>query len=1295
MKWNDIESKSPIGPPRSGTTLQRSATLPANPKIAKSRVPFRVRSPSTDQNNNQNITMTSEDLLQPGHVVKERWKVVRKIGGGGFGEIYEGQDLITREQVALKVESARMPKQVLKMEVAVLKKLQGKEHVCRFIGCGRNDRFNYVVMQLQGKNLAELRRSQPRGAFSLSTTLRLGVQILKGIESIHSVGFLHRDIKPSNFSMGRLPFNNRRVYMLDFGLARQYTTTSGEVRCPRAAAGFRGTVRYASINAHRNREMGRHDDLWSLFYMLVEFVNGQLPWRKIKDKEQVGLMKEKYDHRLLLKHLPSDFKQFLEHIQSLSYADKPDYAMLASLFERCMKRRAIKETDPYDWEKTEQLSQINNQVNCSSILNSNAQAKNDVTNTNHAVPQVTVQASNISSNEQKQRKIDSDMNNIAATTEPVRHIDKVKADKNQNTGQVVYKNTQQKQNSDKQENPHVVEKIPPIPIKQFIIQQEQPETPETDGDLEYPMMNKLQKTASEVMIREHRHPPSAVKPNELAINDIKKSSSPAKRRSTSQVDNDAEKSNNNNNNSNNNNNENVNPAQVKQEKTTYGRLRVLTAPPTSVANVHELAQDASGSPRDNDNQPFQYDVKIVSSNEGRKNQRRHRPNSGSSVNLQRLNSSGTNRDHSITQFALIDDENVSALQQMTKGGGGLTLASQWKSQFDDSEETTDNEWKQEPQSPEHQRIQYISQHHQQQHPHYHTLPHHSSKHQQSNNHDHQMGHIKTSATQPQSLQTTPSQPVAPTTQKDMNNTQQFFIQHKGRKDDQSLKQKLKKKKSHLNIAGIESFPNIQDYLPHCWSEPALGNILRHNLEPPLLQQAAFDETIFKMDVNRNVGVRDICNDENAQSSVQPFVKLFQYKSLPNIAFGEYEIMSPKIRQTDTTFYYQANSSEPNNNYISNPCIVMEKNVGDNNEGEEAPQSPIEVGEEEHAISGRLEIRVLSKEQMAVKEPSPNPEESVYYDAVVTANGGGGSSVDASKPKEGGEKKDNVQYEEEFIWINKKDPQEKKYDIKVYEDSLKIQKYKIITIDKSDDALDGGEDGDENEVDKVPVVSGDNLKIEEGAQANDEIESTTDNRNENEKLRDNSTCSSSRIPVFNPSGSTRMLSQRSSWAGSEDGPDMCDLTPGLRRRRQNAEKYVTDPSQLNLRFTRPKSRPIVRTRGIPSHLLSAQPNGRQQAQQHPQLNDNEHNSSDTSVEDSKIQFQNNLRKFKAKCDNELEKLLEKCESRRKTSDRRYFGSESVSPSSRFVMGELGAKNVRRLDGATNTFNASKDDDGNGT
>ena len=105
--------------------------------------------------------------------------------------LWDSPDGITKMlilKVALKLESAKQPKQVLKMEVAVLKKLQGRKHVCRFIGCGRNDRFNYVVMQLQGKNLAELRRAQPRGAFSLSTTLRLGYQVSsktlfqKGIE---------------------------------------------------------------------------------------------------------------------------------------------------------------------------------------------------------------------------------------------------------------------------------------------------------------------------------------------------------------------------------------------------------------------------------------------------------------------------------------------------------------------------------------------------------------------------------------------------------------------------------------------------------------------------------------------------------------------------------------------------------------------------------------------------------------------------------------------------------------------------------------------------------------------------------------------------------------------------------------------------------------------------------------------------------------------------------------------------------------------------------------------------------
>ena len=126
----------------------------------------------------------------------------------------------------------------------------------------------------QSKNLAELRRAQLRGSFSLSTTLRLGYQILKGIEAIHEVGFLHRDVKPSNFAVGRTPSTMRHIFMLDFGLARQYTNAQGEVRPPRGAAGFRGTVRYASMNAHKNKEMGKTfwKQIQKIFFVLSKVI---------------------------------------------------------------------------------------------------------------------------------------------------------------------------------------------------------------------------------------------------------------------------------------------------------------------------------------------------------------------------------------------------------------------------------------------------------------------------------------------------------------------------------------------------------------------------------------------------------------------------------------------------------------------------------------------------------------------------------------------------------------------------------------------------------------------------------------------------------------------------------------------------------------------------------------------------------------------------------------------------------------------------------------------------------------
>lgn len=107
--------------------------------------------------------------------------------------------------------------------------------------------------------------------------------------------------------------------------------------------------------------MGRHDDLWSLFYMLVEFLVGHLPWRKIKDKEHVGLLKEKYDHTNFLKYLPAQFQPFLVHLQSLSYPDTPDYGYLRSLMHQCISARGIRDDDLFDWEKRDITAMVKSQ----------------------------------------------------------------------------------------------------------------------------------------------------------------------------------------------------------------------------------------------------------------------------------------------------------------------------------------------------------------------------------------------------------------------------------------------------------------------------------------------------------------------------------------------------------------------------------------------------------------------------------------------------------------------------------------------------------------------------------------------------------------------------------------------------------------------------------------------------------------------------------------------------------------------------------------------------------------------
>jgi serine/threonine protein kinase len=112
-----------------------------------------------------------QSMVTSGTILKVRFKLILKIGQGSFGEIYSAEDVTCNQIVAIKFEQQSV-RAVLKSEILVLKNLQNCPHVCRYVHCGRYNNFNYMVMELLGENLSELRRKRTDGKFSLSTTTR-------------------------------------------------------------------------------------------------------------------------------------------------------------------------------------------------------------------------------------------------------------------------------------------------------------------------------------------------------------------------------------------------------------------------------------------------------------------------------------------------------------------------------------------------------------------------------------------------------------------------------------------------------------------------------------------------------------------------------------------------------------------------------------------------------------------------------------------------------------------------------------------------------------------------------------------------------------------------------------------------------------------------------------------------------------------------------------------------------------------------------------------------------------------
>uniref|UniRef100_A0A914ZJJ9 Protein kinase domain-containing protein n=2 Tax=Parascaris univalens TaxID=6257 RepID=A0A914ZJJ9_PARUN len=302
--------------------------------------------------------------LRIGKIVGKRWQIIEKLGEGGCGSVYKVQDIHTMAKAALKAESNCIAGgSVLKLEVQILKRLQGRRYVAQLLQSAKRTLYSYVVMTLYGHSLNFLLRRCR--CCSTSTQVRVGINILYGIKQLHEVGFVHRDIKPANLAVGRRGKEVHVIHILDFGLAREFILNNSagnvEIRPPRSRALFRGTVHYCSTNTHARKEQGRADDLWSMLYVLAE-MKGPLPWDRIRGDEQIGRVKSETSDAELFQGSPEELIDIAAHVRTLGYLSRPDYHFIYRKLADVMCKGRYKFSDPFDWEEDKFTHRKNSRI---------------------------------------------------------------------------------------------------------------------------------------------------------------------------------------------------------------------------------------------------------------------------------------------------------------------------------------------------------------------------------------------------------------------------------------------------------------------------------------------------------------------------------------------------------------------------------------------------------------------------------------------------------------------------------------------------------------------------------------------------------------------------------------------------------------------------------------------------------------------------------------------------------------------------------------------------------------------
>lgn len=295
--------------------------------------------------------MMTEDIFSC--IFNDVYQLEKRISEGSFGTVYVGLNTKNSQRVAVKVEKNSVTMyNVLYKEAKILKNIQGIEGIPKFYYYGEKLIYKVMVLELLGLDLLHFYRRFRR--FSLKTVCKIGFQLLKVLNKIHDKGILHRDLKPENIAIGLLKSSNL-LYLIDFGIAKEYLLNGKHIPYQEGRP-FIGTIRFASIAAHKGVELSRKDDLESLGYLLVFFLKGRLPWQlsqkmtQTNRKKMVEELKEKTKAEDLCQKLPETFAIYLKYVKNLTFKEAPNYGYLKGLFTKlALEKNYDLDDNVWDW----------------------------------------------------------------------------------------------------------------------------------------------------------------------------------------------------------------------------------------------------------------------------------------------------------------------------------------------------------------------------------------------------------------------------------------------------------------------------------------------------------------------------------------------------------------------------------------------------------------------------------------------------------------------------------------------------------------------------------------------------------------------------------------------------------------------------------------------------------------------------------------------------------------------------------------------------------------------------------